>query len=249
MNRQALVGKEFKDELKVFRTEEETAQQCFFAYLGIRNLAAESREVLRAMNENPMFWITSEYALILSMFITLGRIFDTASKHNVAKLIGVVESDRAILSRPGLKLRRETEMTAVGAAEYVKSKHDITVTEVRDIRKLISTWRKVYEQRYKPIRNLFAHKKLTSVQEVNQVMAKADIEEMKKMLGFLHSLHEALIELYLNGRAPLPLREVKFVTRPAPRPARQYYPGEKAYREAQSSLNMMITLGEAGAGK
>lgn len=245
MNPQGLVGKEFKDELEVFRTEEETAQQCFFAYLGIRNLAAESREVLRAMNENPMFWITSEYSLILSTFIILGRIFDTDSKHNVGKLMGVVESDRAILSRTGLKLRREAEMTASGAAEYVKSKHDLTVSEVRETRKLINTWRKVYEQRYKPIRNLFAHKKLTSVQEVNQVMAKADIEEMKKMLGFLHSLHEALIELYLNGSAPLPLREIKFVPLSEAKPARQYYPGEKAYREAQSSLKMMLALGEA----
>jgi hypothetical protein len=87
MNRQALVGKEFKDELEVFRTEEETAQQCFFAYLGIRNLAAKSSEVLRAMNENPMFRITSEYALILSTFIILGRIFDTDSIHNLGRLI------------------------------------------------------------------------------------------------------------------------------------------------------------------
>jgi hypothetical protein len=58
--------------------------------------------------------------LILSTFIILGRIFDTDSKHNVGKLMGVVESDRAILSRIGLKLRREAEMTAGGAAEYVK---------------------------------------------------------------------------------------------------------------------------------
>jgi AbiU2 len=134
MARQVVVGQEFTEELEVFRTEEEAAQQCFFAYLGIRNTAAESRDVLRAMNENPMFWIMTEHALILSTFIILGRVFDTDSKHNVGKLMSLLESNRAVLSRTGLKQRREPEMTALGAAEYVKSKHDLTVAEIREIR-------------------------------------------------------------------------------------------------------------------
>ncbi|WLA99869.1 hypothetical protein [Bradyrhizobium elkanii] len=41
--------------------------------------------------------------------------------------------------------------------------------------------------------------------------------------AFLHALQEALIELYLNGRNPLPPR----------------HPGDKAYAEAQAALLSM----------
>jgi hypothetical protein len=54
---------------------------------------------------------------------------------------------------------------------------------------------------------------------------------MKRMFAFLHGLHKALIELYLNGRNPLPLPDVTF----NPSPARPRHPGDKAYAEAQIS--------------
>jgi hypothetical protein len=60
------------------------------------------------------------------------------------------------------------------------------------------------------------------------------------MFGFLHALHEALRELHLNGRAPLPLPDVVFVLPPDPKPFRQHHPGEKAYREAQDALLSMV---------
>jgi hypothetical protein len=58
---------------------------------------------------------------------------------------------------------------------------------------------------------------------------------MKRMFGFLHALHEGLVELYLNGRNPLPLPDIIFVRPPNPKPQRQYHPGEKAFREAQDA--------------
>ncbi|MGO4513156.1 hypothetical protein CT676_40515 [Bradyrhizobium sp. MOS001] len=51
-----------------------------------------------------------------------------------------------------------------------------------------------------------------------------------------YGLHEALIELYLNGRNPLPLPGVTF----NPPPARPRHPGDKAYTEAQASLLAMV---------
>lgn len=59
---------------------------------------------------------------------------------------------------------------------------------------------------------------------------------MKRMFAFLHGLHEALIELYLNGRNPLPLPDVKF----EPPPAGPRHPADKAYAEAQAVLLSML---------
>jgi hypothetical protein len=67
-----------------------------------------------------------------------------------------------------------------------------------------------------------------------------NIEEMKRMFGFFHALHEGLAELYLNGRNPLPLPNVVFMLPPNPRPQRQCHPGEKAYREAQAALLSLL---------
>jgi len=55
------------------------------------------------------------------------------------------------------------------------------------------------------------------------VLARTDIDEMKRMFAFLHGLHKALIELYLNSRNPLPLPDVTF----NPSPARPRHPGDR----------------------
>jgi hypothetical protein len=73
---------------------------------------------------------------------------------------------------------------------------------VRDIRKEIANWRKVYEARYRDIRHgVFAHKGLSKT-DTDALMKLTNIEEMKAMFGFLHKLHDVLWELYNNGRKP-----------------------------------------------
>ena len=52
----------FADELEVFRTEEESAQQAFFAYLSVRSLAATDQDVLANMNNTPLFRAASRRA-------------------------------------------------------------------------------------------------------------------------------------------------------------------------------------------
>jgi hypothetical protein len=55
---------DFEAELEVFRTEEETAQQYFFAYLSVRSLAASDGNVLANMNNTPLFWLTAHHAMV-----------------------------------------------------------------------------------------------------------------------------------------------------------------------------------------
>jgi hypothetical protein len=78
----------------------------------------------------------------------------------------------------------------------------------RIMRALISNRRQVYENNYRGLRNLvFAHKIVSGSLETAKLFSKANVEELQRLLGFLGSLHDALRELFENGRKlelPLP---------------------------------------------
>jgi hypothetical protein len=224
-----------QEEIEIFRKEEEAAQQTFFAYLGIRDLLVKRPDVLAAVNRNSMFWLTTNHALFVSTFIWLGRIFDQKSAHNIDLLLKAVEQNLPELGRDALRKRKEEVITPQQAADYVKDRHDTVIDDVRELRKQVKAWRKIYEPVYGEVRDHLAHNK-QGVSEIDPFLAKTNIDEMKRMFGFLHALHEALIELYLNGRNPLPLPDVTF----NPPPARPLHPGDKAYAEAQASLLSMV---------
>lgn len=225
---------DIQEEIEIYRKEEEAAQQTFFAWLGMRDLLAKRPDVLAAVNRNSMFWLTTNYSLFVSTFIWLGRIFDQNSAHNVDLLLKAVELNLPELSRAALQKRKEEVITPAQAAEYVKQKHDTVIDDVRELRKQVKAWRKIYEPVYGEVRDHLAHNK-QGVSEIDLFLAKTNIEEMKRLFGFLHALHEALIELYLNGRNPLPLPDVTF-NLPSARPR---HPGDKAYAEAQAALLSM----------
>jgi len=227
------------EEIEIFRKDEESAQQTFFAYIGIRDLIARRPDVHAAINRNAMFWLTTHRALFVSTFVGLGRIFDQDSAHNLDRLLSIVGRNIPELGRDALRQRKEQVISAEQAAEYVKEKHETTAPDVRALRKEVDQWRKIYAPVYGEIRHHLAHNK-GATEDLDALLARTDIEEMKRMFGFLHALHEALRELHLNGRSPLPLPDVTFVLPPDPKPQRQYHPGEKAFREAQAALLSML---------
>jgi hypothetical protein len=227
------------EEIEIFRKDEESAQQTFFAYIGIRDLIARRPDVHAAINRNAMFWLTTHRALFVSTFVGLGRIFDQDSAHNLDRLLSIVGRNIPELGRDALRQRKEQVISAEQAAEYVKEKHETTAPDVRALRKEVDQWRKIYAPVYGEIRHHLAHNKGTA-EDLDALLARTDIEEMKRMFGFLHALHEGLRELHLNGRNPLPLPEIVFVLPPDPKPQRQYHPGEKAFREAQAALLSML---------
>jgi AbiU2 len=227
------------EEIEIFRKDEESAQQTFFAYIGIRDLIARRPDVHAAINRNAMFWLTMHRALFVSTFVGLGRIFDQDSAHNLDRLLSIVGRNIPELGRDALRQRKEQVISAEQAAEYVKGKHETTAPDVRALRKEVDQWRKIYAPVYGEIRHHLAHNK-GATEDLDALLARTDIEEMKRMFGFLHALHEGLRELHLNGRNPLPLLEIVFVLPPDPKPQRQYHPGEKAFREAQAALLSML---------
>jgi hypothetical protein len=226
----------------MFRTEEEAAQQYFFGYLSLQLVPGKNPDVLAKMNETSAFWITTRYALLMSAFVVLGRIFDQDPKslHNIDRLLGVVTRDIASLSVAALEQRGIAQgMTPKDAAAYARGKYDLTMDDVRGMRKAVGQWRKVYEVRYREIRHkIFAHKSIDRA-GADALMAKTNVDEVKELLGFLHALYQSLSQLHLNGIAP-GVTPVKFGLPPSPGGGK---PGERIFRESGELLYGMIDLG------
>jgi hypothetical protein len=196
---------DFEDELEVFRTEEETAQQYFFAYLSVRSLAASDADVLANMNNTALFWRTTHHAMVLAAFIALARIFDQDPKsdHNIGKLLRVTGDSLGLFTKSALAARRVAAgLTQAQAGQFVANAYELTAQNVRDLRRQVARWRRIYDDKYRDIRHfVFAHKRRQEVAE--KAMEKANVDEIKEMFGFLAGLYQALDQLFLNGRAPI----------------------------------------------
>src|ERR1700687_4012028 len=92
----------FIKELEVFRRAVQGGTQLLFAYLAIHATASKSKPTHRALNESPLFWNTVMGGLQQSAFITLGRIFDQTSTHNVDALLRIAQQNPDVFSKEAL---------------------------------------------------------------------------------------------------------------------------------------------------
>ena len=195
----------FANELEVFRTEAESAIQFFYSYLSIHAVAGEHKEVHRLLNTAPLFWNTALGALQTSTFIALGRVFDQNSKHNVDRLIKIAQSNMDIFSKESLagRKRRGSDNADEWLDEYLRDVYVPNADDFRRLRRHIAKRRKIYERDYRNIRHkIFAHKVVSEKGEMHALFGKTNIRELQKLLIFLRRLHEALWQLYHNGRKP-----------------------------------------------
>ena len=195
----------FANELEVFRTEADSGIQFFYSYLAVHAVAGEHKKVHRLLNKAPLFWNTALGALQTSTFIALGRVFDQNSKHNVDRLLKIAQSNMAIFSKEALagRKRRGSGNADEWLDEYLCDVYVPNADDFRRLRRHIAKRRKIYENNYRTIRHqIFAHKVVSEQEEMQALFGKTNIRELQKILIFLRRLHEALWQLYHNGRKP-----------------------------------------------
>jgi hypothetical protein len=122
----------------------------------------------------------------------------------------------------------------------VRDKHEATAEDFRQLRKEVATQRRIYEARYRGIRDkIFAHNEVGNLGG-GDLFAKTNIEEIKSLFAFLTALHEALWELIANGRKPT-LNVLEFVLPPAPATSgRHMLPGELVAREVNALFDSLV---------
>lgn len=214
----------FNRELEIFRTEEESGTQFFYAHLAIHAVSSDDRLVHTLLNTAPLFWNTCAGALQTAAFIALGRVFDQHSAHNIDSLLRIAQKNLDIFSKTALGRRKQgnNSQRPEWLDEYLAASYEPTAEDFRRLRAHVRRRRQIYERHYQQVRHKwFAHKEIADSVEAAILFGKGTIRELQQLFVFLGSLHEALWQLYYNGRRPV-LRAVRYsVTRmrdvPSPR--------------------------------
>src|SRR5215470_15831188 len=94
---------QFENELEVFRKDVESAAQFFYGYLAIHEVAEHEKRVFDYLNTHAFLWNTIAGSLQVSALITLHRILNHRSKHNVDSLLRVAEANKIVFSRQALR--------------------------------------------------------------------------------------------------------------------------------------------------
>lgn len=197
---------DFANELEVFRTEADSGIQFFYSFLAVHAVAGEHEEVHRLLNKAPLFWNTTLGALQTSTFIALGRVFDQKkTKHNIDRLLKIAQSNMGIFSKEALAGRKRRGSTNADEwlDEYLRDVYVPSADDFRRLRRYVAKRRKAYEDNYRALRHqVFAHKEISAKEDVQALFGKTNIRELQQLLIFLRRLHEALWQLYHNGRKP-----------------------------------------------
>ena len=118
----------------------------------------------------------------------------------------LLRENQQIFSKEALRRRKQKEapnLTPSELDDFFRSVYEPTPDDFRNLRKCVAKWRKIYESNYSDIRHkFFAHKEFSDREEIDTLFANAKIDELKSMLIFLSSLHNALEQLFVNGRKP-----------------------------------------------
>lgn len=196
----------FEYELEVFRREADEAVQHLYAYLTMHAVAAEDKAVRQLFNTYPLYWLTTLRGLQTSLFMVLGRIFSQDSEHNLNSLLKLAETDRVIFTRESLATRKSS-IQGLDAQAYVSDAHIPTREDFRGFRREVKEWRRLYEANYREVRNqIFAHAEVSQPQDVHDLFAKTNIQELELLVTDLVTLHARLQGWLQNGAAPVAVR-------------------------------------------
>jgi hypothetical protein len=210
----------FLVELNIFRNEIILVSRSLYMELAIHAIASKNKSVLTAMNRTPTFWNTVLSGFQNSTFITIGRIFDNDSKHNIHRLFKIAQDNKSIFSKKSFGERwvnsedkKSSGLTSY-LPEYMKKFYEPTDDDFRKLKKFIAVQQKTYEDIYRPIRHHFGHKKYSTNEEVKVLFDKVNVSELEKFCVTLDGIHESLWQLYHNGCGPmLPLKKNRYSTK------------------------------------
>jgi AbiU2 len=108
--------------------------------------------LLGVINLNPWFWITVDHSLLLATFVALGRIFDQCSAHNIDRLMSAVSADLKEFSLAALGSRQLSKgLCKEVVATHAKHAHELVPEELRELRKKVAYWRRIYQETYRDI--------------------------------------------------------------------------------------------------
>jgi hypothetical protein len=241
------IDEQIKRELEILRGEIDAATQHLYAYLAVHSIAKRRKTVLEAINLQPLFWMTVTGALQTSALITLRRIFDQDSRHNIDALLGLFQKNQILFSKTELAKRKGANelFHPVWLGKYLENAHEPSPADFRNLRKAVKKARDVYEKRFKKLSNkVFAHLELHGPEETALVTKDANIFELKRLLSTLSSIQNTLSNIYFNGHKPV-VNKLRFSAKPRTGQEQISQLHERIFHQAEQAL---IALSESVKG-
>jgi len=173
----------------------------------IQNRAASEPELLSGLNESPTSWILIRHSLQVTMFLTLGRIFDTdGDAFSADDLLKCCINEIDIFSKGKLrerKLKGKNGNIPDWIDEYIGNSYLPVEDDFQRLRGELTKRRKVFQKVYRPIRHkIFAHKDKKFIGKTDELWSETNIGELEEIVWFLNDLKRTLFETYENGRKP-----------------------------------------------
>jgi hypothetical protein len=201
----------FERQLENLEHEAGVIANYVYAEMTIQHAASKSTNLLRRLNQTPVFWIACTAALQSSSYISLGRVFDLGSPYNLEALLKAMELNLQVFQRNALAERKRAGHAADPSwlKDYLANAYYPTKKDVDRLRKKVREYRLIYERAIMPVRHQYlAHRQAHGQEKVQKLFAKGKVDEICRLATFLIRLQNALWELFQNGRKPIlrPLR-------------------------------------------
>jgi hypothetical protein len=208
----------YKDYYDEYCNEVHGAISCYLLWRYVHNRAYNDKAIEKALNKSPLSWNTILHSLQVTLFITLGRIFDIdKDAFSADVLLRTCMEEIELFSDANLRLRkiqRNGNVPPSWLDDYMKGTVVPSRQDFGRIRGELSKKKKIFEANYKPIRHkLIAHMDKSYIGKEDALWAATNIKELEDLLWFLNDIKEILFDVYENGR-PVELRrrdpDVKF---------------------------------------
>lgn len=213
---------EFKKELDIVANEVYEATYIHHVMEEINDIARSDEEILRAMNEQPLFWQAHRASSQAALFMCLGRIFDTnESTNSIHRLVRITRANLQIFSKTALLARKMVNGQKPAWLDAYEQLHgrqfldDIwepqTAADLKVLKDALKPHTTHFEAVYRPIRHsVYGHRLMSDDEAGIALFPQTNRKAVGEILDFLHDLIESVSELYLNGTMPeLGRREFK----------------------------------------
>ncbi len=188
-----------------FSNEVYQATACYVIWKNLQNQPADDSALLNSLNKNALSWVFIRHSMMVSLIMTLGRIFDTDGESvSIDDLIKSCISDIHLFSKSSL---RERKMRASNASNwidsYMESVYEPSENDFQRLKPEIKKYRDIFNSYYKPLRHkIFAHSDKQIFQKTDELWSETKNANMEELLNFLEDIKITLQEAYLNGRKP-----------------------------------------------
>lgn len=205
----------FENLLENFRREVNILASYVYSENAVQHAASLSKKLLGRLNVTAQFWLIHDAACQTAAFMTLGRIFDSKSKHNVERLIESFEESLALFQRPALEVRKMEGQSKRPdwMDDYLRDAYYPTKVDVTRLRKLVRKFAALYQSNFDPVRDkYYAHRAFLESHRNSALFNNTTYRHLWRLTTFLVGLHEALQGQLQNGHKPV-IRQMRYSIR------------------------------------